>query len=323
LTQLAERPGRAVPAPRGRGGGGPRRLSVLGPDARPAFFFLLPALIGFSVFVVFPIVRAAYTALTDDNGFGDATFVGFQNFIDLFTTDPAFLSSLGATGYLVVLYVPLSLIIGLALAMFCNARFKGVALVRTFLYLPVVLPAVATITLWKFVFDPQVGLANMVTGLFGIPPIAWLSDSSTAMPSIVVVMLWGVGATMIIFLAALQAVPNELYEAAKIDGAGSFALFFRITLPSISPIIVLQVVMQMTAALQTFAQPKILTGGGPGFSTTTLMLSIYSHGFPALGRIPQLGYATAEAWILFIAIVIIVALTARFSSFWSYSDNAS
>lgn len=296
----------------------------MGPDARAAYVFLAPAIIGFTAFVVYPIIRSAYLALTDFNGFSAPTFVGLQNFVDLFTTDPAFWPSVGATFYLVVLYVPLSLVIGLALAVFCNARLRGVTFVRTLLYLPVVLPAIATITLWKFVFDPQVGVANVILSVFGLKPLSWLSSSSsTAMPSIVIVMLWGVGATMIIFLAALQSVPTELYEAAKIDGAGAWRRFLSVTLPMISPIIVLQVVLQMTTALQTFAQPKILTNGGPGFSTRTLMLSIYVHGFPALGRIPRLGYATAEVWVLFVIIIIVVAATARFSTIWSYSDGSS
>lgn len=292
-------------------------------DARAAYVFLAPAIVGFSAFVVYPIVRLVYTALTHDNGLTPATFVGVRNFVELFTTDPSFWPSFGATFYLVLLYVPLSLIIGLAFALFCNVRLRGVSIVRTLLYLPVVLPAIATITLWKFVFNPQVGIANQVLSLLGIPPLSWLSASSTAMPSIVIVMLWGVGSTMIIFLAALQAVPNELYEAAKLDGAGAWHTFVSVTLPMISPIVLLEVVLQMTTALQTFAQPQILTGGGPGFSTTTLMLSIYNLAFPALGRVPQLGYAAAEVWVLFVVIIVIVALTARFSSIWSYSDSTS
>jgi ABC-type sugar transport system permease subunit len=295
----------------------------IGPDAHAAYLFMAPALVGFTVFVCYPIVSSAYLSLTNANGFTPPEFVGVQNFVDLVTSDPSFWPAIGATFYLVVLYVPLSLIIGLALAMFCNARMRGVRVVRTVLYLPVVVPVIATITLWKFVFNPQVGVANMVLSWLHLPPLAWLSGSSTAMPSIVIVMLWGVGATMIIFLAALQAVPTELYEAAMIDGAGAWRRFVTITLPMISPILLLQIVLQMTTALQAFAQPKILTGGGPGFSTTTLMLSIYNYGFPALGRVPQLGYATAEVWVLFVIIIIVVAATARFSSIWSYSDTGS
>lgn len=192
--------------------------------------------------------------------------------------------------------------------------------------MPVVLPVVATITLWKFVFNPQVGLANQVLSWLHLPTSEWLSGSDSAMPSIVIVMLWSVGSTMIIFLAALQAVPTELYEAARLDGAGPRTVFFRITLPLISPIMVLQVVLQMVTALQAFNQPKILSPdgmGGPGFSTRVLMLSIYTNGFPSLGRVAQLGYASAQVWVLFLVIVVLIAATARFSSIWTYSDHVS
>ncbi|GAB3950310.1 hypothetical protein GCM10029976_084830 [Kribbella albertanoniae] len=217
--------------------------------------------------------------------------------------------------------MPLSLILGLALAMFCNQRFRGVSLLRTLAYLPVVLPAVATITLWKFILNPQVGLLNTVLDRLGLPTSLWLQSPTMAMPSVVLMMLWGVGGTMIIFLAALQAVPTELYEAAKVDGAGPWSAFVRITVPTISPIILLQVILQTTAALQTFNQPKILTNGGPGFSTSVLMLSIYNNGFPNLGRIPQLGYASAQVWVLFVIIIAVIALAAKFTSLWTYSDN--
>ncbi|MEJ1111268.1 MULTISPECIES: carbohydrate ABC transporter permease [unclassified Kribbella] len=292
-----------------------------GSDVKAAYIFIAPAIIGFTVFVVYPLIRSFYLALTKYNGLTDPVFIGLGNFRRLFTVDPAFWPSLRATGYLVVLYVPLSLALGLALAMFCNQRFAGVRLVRTLAYLPVVLPVVATITLWKFILNPQVGLLNTVLDRLGLPTSLWLQSPTMAMPSIVLVMLWGVGGTMIIFLAALQAVPTELYEAARVDGAGAWSVFVRITLPMISPIMLLQVILQTTAALQTFNQPKILTNGGPGFSTNVLMLAIYNNGFSNLGRVPQLGYASAQVWVLFIVIIAVIALTAKFSSLWTYSDN--
>ncbi|MFI7063469.1 carbohydrate ABC transporter permease [Kribbella sp. NPDC050124] len=292
-----------------------------GSDTKAAYLFIAPAIIGFTVFVVYPLIRSFHLSLTRYNGLSDPVFVGLGNFRRLFTVDPAFWPSLRATAYLVILYVPLSLILGLALAMFCNQRFAGVRIVRTLAYLPVVLPVVATITLWKFILNPQVGLLNTVLDRLGLPTSQWLQSPAMAMPSIVLVMLWGVGGTMIIFLAALQAVPTELYEAARVDGAGPWPVFFRITLPMISPIMLLQVILQTTAALQTFNQPKILTGGGPGFSTNVLMLAIYNNGFSNLGRVPQLGYASAQVWVLFVLIIAVIALTAKFSSLWTYSDN--
>ncbi|TCO34030.1 multiple sugar transport system permease protein [Kribbella steppae] len=292
-----------------------------GSDAKAAYLFIAPAIIGFTVFVVYPLIRSFYLSLTRYNGLTDPVFVGLSNFRRMFTVDPAFWPSLRATAYLVLLYVPLSLILGLALAMFCNQRFAGVRLVRTLAYLPVVLPAIATITLWKFIMNPQVGLLNTILERLHLPTSLWLQSPAMSMPSVVLMMLWGVGGTMIIFLAALQAVPNELYEAARVDGAGAWSVFVRITLPMISPIMLLQVILQTTAALQTFNQPKILTNGGPGFSTNVLMLSIYNNGFPNLGRIPQLGYASAQVWVLFILIIAVIALTAKFTSLWTYSDN--
>jgi ABC-type sugar transport system permease subunit len=299
-------------------------MARINSDTKAAYAFIAPAIVGFSVFVVYPLVRSAYLALTRWNGLSAPEFIGFGNFERMFTADPAFWPSIRATAYLVLLYVPLSLVLGLALAVFCNQRFAGVRIVRTLAYLPVVLPVVATITLWKFVFNPQVGLANTVLDKLGLPTSDWLSSTTMAMPSMVIVMLWGVGATMIIFLAALQAVPGELYEAAQVDGAGKIATFFRITLPMISPIMLLQVVLQTTTALQTFNQPKILSPdgqGGPGFSLNVLMLSIYKHGFANLGQTPQLGYASAEVWVLFILIIAVVVATARATSIWTYRDN--
>lgn len=292
-----------------------------GSDVKAAYIFIAPAIIGFTVFVVYPLIRSFYLSLTRYNGLSDPVFVGLGNFRRLFTVDPAFWPSLRATAYLVILYVPLSLIIGLGLAMFCNQRFAGVRIVRTLAYLPVVLPVVATITLWKFILNPQVGLLNTILDRLGLPTSLWLQSPTMSMPSVVLVMLWSVGGTMIIFLAALQAVPTELYEAARVDGAGAWSVFVRITLPMISPIMLLQVILQTTAALQTFNQPKILTNGGPGFSTNVLMLAIYNNGFSNLGRVPQLGYASAQVWVLFVVIIAVIALTAKFSSLWTYSDN--
>ncbi|HET8842769.1 MAG TPA: sugar ABC transporter permease [Ktedonobacteraceae bacterium] len=290
-------------------------------DALAGYLFIAPAIVGFLVFVAYPLIDAAYLSLTNWNGLTDPLFVGFKNFIDLFTKDPSFFPSLHATAYFALLSVPGSLILGLLLALFLNRNLPGVRIFRTLIYLPVILPGIATITLWKFIYDPQVGLANLLLQALHLPTSLWLGSETMSMPSLVIVTLWGVGSTMIIFLAGLQSVPTEVYEAAKMDGAGRFTVLTRVTLPMISPILFLQVILQLTAALQNFNLPKILTGGGPGFSTDVLMLSIYSHGFGNLGTFPQLGYATAQVWVLFLIIVIITIFTFRFSTFWVYSDN--
>lgn len=296
-------------------------------DLVAGYLFITPAMIGFAAFVVYPLIRSGYLSLTEWNGIAAPEFVGLGNYQRMFTADPAFWPSVRATLWLVALYVPLSLALGLALAVFCNQRYRGVKWLRTAVYLPVVLPVVATITLWKFVYNPQVGLANTFLEFVGLPRSLWLSDASTAMPSVVIVMLWGVGSTMIIFLAALQAVPKELYEAAAIDGASAAQQFFRVTLPVISPIMVLQFVLQLTTALQTFNQPRILTqssdgrSGGPEFSTNVLMLSIYENAFGNLGSFPRLGYASAQVWVLFLSVALVVAVSARLSQGRTYGGD--
>jgi ABC-type sugar transport system permease subunit len=288
-------------------------------DAIAGYLFISPAILGFCVFVAYPLIASAYYAFTNWNGLRVARWVGWQNFQYMFTKDPAFWLSLRATVYFGLLSVPSSLVLGLLLAMLLNRALPGVKFFRTMMYLPVVLPGIAVLTLWKYVYDPLFGLANMLLSAVHLPTSLWLGSEQAAMPSIVIIGLWGVGGTMIIFLAGLQAVPQEIYEAAKIDGADAFAIARRITLPMISPIIFLQLVLQLTGAFQAFNQAKVLTDGGPGFATNLFMYKIYKDGLQ--GAFPQVGYATAEVWVLFLIILLITALTFRTSSMWVYGEN--
>lgn len=298
-----------------------RRHRVNLAETVAGYLFILPAIIGFVAFVAYPLVFSAYTALTDWNGITDPKYIGIKNFQYLFSKDPAFLPSLKATLLYGFMSVPLSLLLGLLLAVFLNRSFAGVTYVRTIMYLPVVLPAIAVLTLWKYLYDPQFGLANQALSWLHLPPSLWLGSEQVALPAIVVIQLWGIGGTTIIFLAGLQAVPQELYEAAKLDGAGAFTLFTRITLPAISPILFLQLILQLVGAFQTFNQPKILTGGGPNFATDLFMYKIYSDAFGGIG-FSQLGYATAEVWILFLIIVVTTMFTFRTSSMWVYAESS-
>lgn len=225
-----------------------RRINIA--ETMAGYLFILPAIIGFIAFVAYPLIFSAYTALTDWNGVTDPKYIGIKNFQYLFTKDPAFIPSLKATILYGFMSVPLSLVLGLLLAVFLNRSFAGVAYIRTIMYLPVVLPAVAVLTLWKYLYDPQFGLANQVLTWLHLPTSLWLGSEQVALPAIVLIQLWGIGGTTIIFLAGLQAVPQELYEAAKLDGAGAFMLFTRITLPAISPILFLQLILQLVGAFQ-------------------------------------------------------------------------
>lgn len=288
-------------------------------DVIAGYLFITPAILGFCLFVAYPLLSSSYYAFTNWNGLSTPRWIGWQNFQYLFTQDPSFWASLRATFYFGLLSVPTTLVLGLLLAVLMNRAYPGVKIFRTIMYLPVVLPGIAVLTLWKYIYDPLFGLANMILSALHLPTSLWLASEQMAMPSIVIIGLWGVGGTMIIFLAGLQAVPQEIYEAARIDGAGMFATFRRMTLPMISPIIFLQLILQLTGAFQAFNQAKVLTNGGPNFDTYLFMYKIYTDGLQ--GAFPQVGYAMAEVWILFLIILAVTALTFRASSLWVFGEN--
>lgn len=287
-------------------------------DAFVGYLFILPAIIGLLVFVLYPLLASIYFALTRWTGATAPVFVGIHNFVELFTADPSFVASLVATAYFVALSVPSSIAVGLLLALLLNRKLPGIRFFRTAMYLPVVLPSVATLTLWKFIYSPSFGFANELLRDVGLPTSLWLGSKTLAIPSIVLIGVWAVGGTMIIFLAGLQAVPQDLYEAARLDGAGSWKLFARITLPMISPILFLEIVLQIITAFQAFNQPAVLTQGGPGFSSDLLMYSIWTNAFQN-GRF---GYAIAQVWVLFLIIMIFTIFTFRFSRMWVYQEDA-
>jgi len=280
-------------------------------NALLGYLFILPAIIGLGLFVVYPMVTSLYHSFTEWNGLTPARWIGLDNYTEMFTNDPKFWSSVGVTLLWVVMSVPITMITALGLAVLVDRSLKGVKVFRTIFYLPVVLPAIAVLTLWKYIYDPTYGLANELLRDLHLPTSLWLGSTHTALASIMIVGVWSVGGTMIIFLAGLQAVPSELHEAARVDGAGAVRRFFSITLPMIGPILLLQLVLQLNAAFQTFNQVAILTKGGPGTSTDLLMYKIYNDGFANFIASPQLGYATAEVWVLFVIVMLVTLLMLR------------
>ncbi|HET6741075.1 MAG TPA: sugar ABC transporter permease [Kribbella sp.] len=282
-----------------------RRDTILG------YLFISPAIIGLLLFVVYPMVTSLYHSFTEWNGLTPAKWVGLENYKFLFTDDPTFWPSLKVTVLWVLISVPATLVAGLALAVVVNRTIKGVKIFRTIFYLPVVLPAVAVLTLWKYIYDPTYGLANQLLKFLHLPTSLWLGDAHVALPAILIVGIWSVGGTMMIFLAGLQAVPEEIQEAAKVDGANAFRRFTRITLPMIGPIMMLQLMLALNGAFQTFNQVAILTKGGPGHSTNLLMYKIYNDGFADFITSPQLGYATAEVWVLFVIVMLVTVVMLR------------
>lgn len=279
---------------------------------------MLPTIVGVAAFMVYPLLSSAYHAFTEWDGLGPARFNGLDNFRYMLLEDPTFWPSLRATVYFVALTVPSGIIFGLALAVLLNRRTRGVKLFRTVFYLPVVLPSIAVLTLWKYIYDPMYGLANQLLTTLNLPTSEWLQSPRMAMPAIVIIGVWGVGGSMIIFLAALQNVPHEIYEAARTDGAGPIRMFFSITLPMITPILLLQLVLGLVMAFQAFNQIAVLTKGGPDSATTLFMYKIYTDAF---GGYPNLGLATAEALMLFVIIMIITAVTLKTSSMWVFEES--
>jgi multiple sugar transport system permease protein len=294
--------------------GGPRRQSlwrrVRRGELLPALLFISPWIIGFLWFQFYPIVASIYYSFTEYNIMQAPVFIGLTNYVQLFGHDDLFRKALTNTAVYTVVSVPLDLAVAFFFAVLLNRNIPGRAFFRTAFYFPSVVPSVATAILWTMLFNTQGGLVNVALNYLGIPAIPWLSSPDWAMPSLILLSVWGIGPAVVIFLAGLQDVPRELYEAAQIDGAGPLRLVRHVTIPMISPVILFNLVIGMIQALQVFAQPFIIFGssgspGGPLNSVLMYSVQLYTVAFQQF----QMGYAAAMAWILF-AIIFVFSLTA-------------
>lgn len=261
-------------------------------------------LLGFLLFTVGPVIASFVLGFTNWDGYRPMKFVGFDNFVEIFTDDPLFWQSLQVTAWYAVLYLPAALVIGFALALLMNQKLAGMKYFRTIYYLPSVLSGVAVSILWAFVFHKDYGLVNWFLGLFGIPAVSWLNEPAWIVPAIVIMSLWGVGSTVIIYLGGLQAIPTELYEVAKLDGAGWWRTLVHVTVPMMSPVFLLQTVLGVIGTLQVFTQAFVLTRGGPNYASYFFSLNIYNTAFQQT----RLGYASALSWVLFVAIALVTVL---------------
>jgi len=263
-----------------------------------AFLFIAFPMVLFFIFMALPAISAIYFSFTNYDIISRNDWVGLYNYKKLIQ-DEMFFLTLKNILYYIVLAVPLTVICSLGLALLLNRKIKGIALFRAIYYAPVVTSAIAASTIWLWLLNPIYGLVNQVLGYFGIPGPTWLANSSTAMISIVIVVLWQtVGVNMIIYLAGLQGVPSDLYEAARVDGANTFQCFRYITLPLLKFATFFVSTMAMIGAFQLFDQAYALTRGGPANSTLTPVFLIYNNGFGNL----RMGYASAQAFVLFVII---------------------
>jgi multiple sugar transport system permease protein len=269
--------------------------------------FLSPWLIGFSVFTMLPIVLSFYYSLCDYSLLQAPLYTGLDNYRAL-AADPVFWKSLVNTGYYAIMALPAGMLVSLGLALLLNADVKGQAFYRTIFFLPSLVPAVASAMLWLWLFNAKLGLINVLLGKIGISGPQWLSSQEWAMPALALMSLWGVGNTVVIYLAGLQDVPRELYEAAEIDGANPWQRLRNVTLPMISPVIFFNLVMAIIGSMQVFTIPYIMTGGGPARATYFYTMYLYDNAFNFL----RMGYASAMAWV---QLFIILCLTGF--AFWS------
>jgi multiple sugar transport system permease protein len=278
------------------------------------YLAISPWLIGFVVFTVGPMVASLVLAFTKYDVLSSPQWIGLGN-LQRLVGDRLVPTVAFNTGYFAVMSVVPRVLLALVLARLLAQNLAGIGLFRTAFYMPSVVPAVANVLLWVWIMQPQVGAANYVLRHIGLPGYAWLTHPDTSKISLAIMTLWYFGSQMLVFLAALQGVPTELYEAAKVDGAGPIRRFLNVTLPMITPAIFFNLVITVIDALQTFTSPLIATEGGPGYSTVMAVMYIYQQAFGSL----RMGYASLLAWVAFVVVIILTAIQFRLSG-WVYYE---
>lgn len=282
------------------------------------FLFIMPWIIGFTIFFLIPFGTSVFYAFTDAKlpGAVNYNFVGFDNFIHMID-DPIFLKSLLNTMYFVVFGVPIVTAGMLVLAMLLNFNVKGIALFRTFYYLPTLVPIVATVIIWRLVFNAEFGILNLGLGLLGFDKIDWIGGEHTIKPVIILLQVWISGSGVLIFLAALKNVPRHLYEAAEIDGAAGVRKFLAITLPMISPSILFVIIIQTMYNFQMFTEALLLSKGGPNYAAYTFVYNIYKSAFTDL----KFSMAMSQSIFLFVLISLVTFVLMKISNRFVYYEG--
>jgi multiple sugar transport system permease protein len=286
-------------------------------SSRAFYVFISPWLLGFLLFTLFPMAYSFYTSFTDWNGVQAPVFTGFQNFINMFTADKKFWLTIRNTFYYALVTVPLNMILALFLASFLNKHLPGTTFFRSVFYLPAIISGTAVYIAWQFMLDPVTGVFNTLLANIGIQGPDWLRSKVWAMPALILMNTSTCGGAMLILLAGLQDIPQDYYEAALVDGASNTRIFYKITLPLLTPVIFFNVIMGIIGALQIFAQVMVMTAGGPVNSTYVYALYLYQTAF----RYTRFGYASALAWVLFIIILVMSLLIFKSSSLWVHSTE--
>ena len=294
-------------------------------EALTGYLFIVPWLLGFVLFVFGPFIVSLYLSFTTYSVLQPGRWIGLDNYTRAFSGgDRLFWQSLGNTGYYVLGSVPLRIVLGFILALLLNAKVRGLTFWRTLFYVPSVVPIVATSIIWLYLLNPRFGLVNFGLSLLGIEGLPWLTSPDWSKPALILMSTSWVGVTMLIFLAGLQGIPQHLYEAAELDGAGRWRQLLHVTLPLITPTLYFNIIINLINGFQVFTQVLIMTsgngasgGGGPLNSTRVYMLHLFNFAF----RDFQMGYASALAWILFVIILLLTLVMVRSSDRWVFYGN--
>ena len=265
------------------------------------YAFISPWLLGFLAFTLYPFLSSAYLSFTRYDIVTKPVWVGGANYKTLLTNDALFWKSLSVTFEFALVAVPLGVIFGVTLALLLNLNLRGMGVYRTLFFVPSILPTVATSVVFLWLFNPEIGLVNRLLHAIGVSGPEWLQSPTWALPSLVLLSLWAVGGSMVIYLAGLKDIPKHLYEAATIDGASSFQSLRHITLPVLTPVIFFNLVMGLVGVFQYFTEAYIMTQGGPEDSTHFYALYLFERAW----RYLDMGYASAMAWVLFLIIMAV------------------
>ena len=295
-------------------------------DNLRAYAFVLPWLVSLLLFTAYPLLASFYFAMTRYTVIKPAEWIGFDNFVVMFTKDDLFWVAVWNTFYYTIISVPLQMAVALLLATMLNQSTRGIGFYRTAFYLPSLVPAVVTTLLWMLILDPRAGLANAVLQALGLPKLGWMYSAAWAKPSLIIISLWvGVGQPMLIFLAGLKDVPQSLLEAATIDGANRWQRYWRVIIPLLTPTLFFNLIITLIASFQVFTTAFVATAtasgatpAGPFNSMLVYMVHLYRQGF----RYSAMGYASAMAVVLFIVLVLLTLLVVRSSRTWVHYEGA-
>jgi multiple sugar transport system permease protein len=293
----------------------PRRR-LLWSEYRDAYLLLTPWLLGFVLWQAGPMLASLYFSLTRYEMVTPPEWVGPDQYVRLFQDDRFYLA-LYNSAYYVLFGVPTHLALALAAAMLLNVQIRGTSFYRTLYYVPSIVPIVANSLLWGWMFAPDYGLVNNFLASVGLPQPLWLLHPSWSKPALIVMSWWTIGGQMVILLAGLQGVPDHLYEAAEIDGAGAWHRFWAVTLPLLTPSIFFNLIVALIGAFQVFTQAYVMTHGGPQFSTLFYILFLYQNAFEDF----KMGYASALAWVLFVIVLAITLVQFKIANRWVFYEG--